>query len=95
MGLRYTSLRHSTKWRCEPVASPVSPTSAMGSPIRTVWPEDAVTLLQCVGEASGFVPMYLTKLFPAAADAYPAMHETKLIIDMVPGKGLVVKDIGY
>ena len=48
-----------------------------------------------VGEASGFVPMYLTKLFPAAADACPAMHETKLIIDMVPGKGLVVKDIGY
>ena len=48
-----------------------------------------------VGEASGFVPMYLTKLFPVATDAYPAMHETKLIIDMVPDKGLVVKDIGY
>ena len=48
-----------------------------------------------VGEDSGFVPMYLTKLFPAAADAYPAMHGTKLIIEMVPDKGLVVKDIGY
>ena len=48
-----------------------------------------------VGKTSGFVPMYLTKLFPVATAAYPAMHKTKLIIDIVPDKGLVVKDIGY
>ena len=48
-----------------------------------------------VGETSGFVPYYLTKLFPAAADAYRELHKTELRISMVPGKGLVIKEIGY
>lgn len=48
-----------------------------------------------VGEASGFVPHYLKKLFPVAADAYPALKKTKLIICTVLGKGLTIKEIGY
>lgn len=48
-----------------------------------------------VGEASGFVPHYLMKLFPIAADAYPALKKTKLYIHTVLGKGLNIKDIGY
>ena len=48
-----------------------------------------------VGETSGFVPYYLTKLFPVAADAYPALQRTELRISMVSGKGLLIKEIGY
>lgn len=48
-----------------------------------------------VGKASGFVPMYLKKLFPVAADAYPALKNTELRIREVPGKGLLIKEIGY
>ena len=48
-----------------------------------------------VGETSGFVPQYLTKLFPVAADACPALGKTELRILMVPGRGLVIKEIGY
>ncbi len=48
-----------------------------------------------VGEASGFVPYYLTKLFPVAADAYPALVNTQLHITTVPGEGLLIKEIGY
>lgn len=48
-----------------------------------------------VGEVSGFVPQYLTKLFPVAADACPALQKTQLHITTVPGRGLLIKEIGY
>ena len=48
-----------------------------------------------VGETSGFVPQYLTKLFPVAADSSPALQGTALRISEVPGSGLVIKEIGY
>ena len=48
-----------------------------------------------VGQASGFVPLYLTKLFPVAADVYPALQTAELRISLVPGSGLVIKEIGY
>ena len=48
-----------------------------------------------VGEASGFVPCYLTKLFPVAADGHPLLQKTQLRISTVPGKGLLIKEIGY
>ncbi len=48
-----------------------------------------------VGEASGFVPVFLEKLFPAAVDRFPAFQNAKLNINLVPGKNLVIKDIGY
>lgn len=48
-----------------------------------------------VGDSSGFVPRYLTKLFPVASDAYPTLSETELRIAVVPGKRLMIKEIGY
>ena len=48
-----------------------------------------------VGEASGFVPLYLTKLFPVATDACPVLQKTRLHISTVPGRGLFIKEIGY
>ena len=48
-----------------------------------------------VGTDSGFVPMYLSKLFPAAADACPQFERTQLRIIPVPGSGLNIREIGY
>ena len=48
-----------------------------------------------VGETSGFVPQYLTKLFPVAVDASPVLKRAKLRIEMVGGRGLSIKEIGY
>ena len=48
-----------------------------------------------VGDASGFVPQYLTRLFPVAADGHPVLQGAALRILHVPGEGLVIKEIGY
>ena len=48
-----------------------------------------------VGENSGFVPHYLTRLFPAAADGCPRLQGTELQIVMVSGSSLIIKEIGY
>ncbi len=48
-----------------------------------------------VGEASGYVPYYLYKLFPVAADQLPLLEGTQLRLETVPGRGLVIRDIGY
>ena len=48
-----------------------------------------------VGEESGYVPMYLRKLFPVAIDSFPLLKEAELKIQMAPGKNLQIKDIGY
>lgn len=48
-----------------------------------------------VGHDSGIVPRYMNRLFPLAADAFPLLKSTELRICMVPGRGLVIKDLGY
>lgn len=48
-----------------------------------------------VGEESGYVPIFFEKLFPVAIEHFPVMKEAELRIEMVPGRGLMVKDIGY
>ena len=48
-----------------------------------------------VGEESGHVPVFLTKLFPVAVEHFPVMQDTKLKIEMVPGRKLQIKDLGY
>ncbi len=48
-----------------------------------------------VGEESTYVPMYFRKLFPVAIDKFPILKDAELKIEMVPGKGLQIKDIGY
>jgi len=48
-----------------------------------------------VGEESTFVPAYLKKLFPLAADRSGVMEGAELRIRMVPGQRLVIGEIGY
>lgn len=48
-----------------------------------------------VGEESGFVPMFLEKLFPVAIDQFPNMQGTQLRIRMAPGDKLMIQEIGY
>ena len=48
-----------------------------------------------VGTESTYVPAFFTKLFPAAADPYPALRNAELRINTVSGRGLTIKEIGY
>jgi len=48
-----------------------------------------------VGESSGYLPMFLHKLFPVAAEALPRLQGAELMLEMVPGGSLVVKDYRY
>ncbi|MBR5315302.1 MAG: hydrogenase maturation nickel metallochaperone HypA [Firmicutes bacterium] len=48
-----------------------------------------------IGETSGFVPMFFEKLFPVAIERFPVLAEAELRMEVVPGKGLQIKEIGY
>ena len=48
-----------------------------------------------VGESSSFVPAFLEKLFPVAIENYPLLKKAQLRIQMAPGSGLIIKEIGY
>jgi len=48
-----------------------------------------------VGELSGFVPQYLRKLYPVAAEAFPVLRRAELRISVIQGNGLSIKEIGY
>lgn len=48
-----------------------------------------------VGEESGFLPIFFEKLFPVAIEQYPVMKRAELKIEMAPGRGLLIKEIGY
>lgn len=48
-----------------------------------------------VGEASSFVPAFLERLFPIAIEKFSVLQKAELKILRVPGKNLVIKDIGY
>lgn len=48
-----------------------------------------------VGESSGYVPLFFEKLFPVATDQFPLLQGAQLRIQMAPGRGLQIKDIGY
>ena len=48
-----------------------------------------------VGETSGYVPYYLHKLFPVAADQLSLLEGAQLRLETVPGRGLVIKELGY
>jgi N-acetylmuramoyl-L-alanine amidase len=47
-----------------------------------------------IGTESGFVPEYLEKLYPVATDGKERFKGSELKIEMVSGKGLVIKEIG-
>lgn len=48
-----------------------------------------------IGDASGFLPVFFEKLFPVAIENYPKLAEAELRMEMVAGKGLRIKEIGY
>lgn len=48
-----------------------------------------------IGDTSGFLPVFFEKLFPVAIENYPKLAEAELRMEMVAGKGLRIKEIGY
>lgn len=48
-----------------------------------------------VGTESTYVPAFLEKLFPVAVDQVAVMKDAELRIEMAPGRGLLIKEIGY
>ena len=48
-----------------------------------------------VGTESTFVPVFLEKLFPVATDGMDLFKNSELRLSMVPGKNLIIKEIGY
>ena len=48
-----------------------------------------------VGSESGFVELYLRKLFPILQDAYAVLKKAELRISVIQGRGLLIKEIGY
>lgn len=69
------------------------------STVSTVAAQNSITSIRHitldVGTSSTFVPAYLTKLFPVAADGIPLLAHTQLHINGVAGTGLVIREIGY
>ena len=65
--------------------------------------EAEITKILCImpdgtlegGEESGYVSAFFEKLFPVAVDKFPKMREAQLRIRMVPGEGLLIREIGY
>ena len=48
-----------------------------------------------VGDCSTFVPAFFEKLYPVAIDNMPRFEGSELRMVSVPGKSLVIKEIGY
>ena len=48
-----------------------------------------------IGDESGFLPVFFEKLFPVAIENFPVMAESELRMEVVKGKGLRIKEIGY
>lgn len=48
-----------------------------------------------IGAQSGFVPEYFLKLYPVAIDGKERFEDSHLKIEMVTGRGLTIKEIGY
>ena len=48
-----------------------------------------------IGAESTFVPVFFEKLFPVATDNVPVFEGAQLKLEIVPGKSLVIKEIGY
>ncbi|MBQ7937353.1 MAG: hydrogenase maturation nickel metallochaperone HypA [Oscillospiraceae bacterium] len=48
-----------------------------------------------VGIESTFMPVFLEKLFPVATDSLSLFKNSELRLFTVPGRNLVIKEIGY
>ena len=48
-----------------------------------------------IGAESGFVPEYFMKLYPVVTDGRARFADSHLKIEVVTGRGLLIKEIGY
>ena len=48
-----------------------------------------------VGKDSSFVPIFFEKLYPVAIEGMERFQNAILNIEVVDGKGLIIKEIGY
>ncbi len=48
-----------------------------------------------IGDASGYVPAFLYKLYPIAKEKFPIIENAELIIRTIPGRGFTICEIGY
>ncbi len=48
-----------------------------------------------VGRQSTYVPAYFEKLYPAVSAEFSVTAGSHLRMEMAPGRGLLIKDIGY
>ncbi len=48
-----------------------------------------------IGTDSTFVPVFFEKLFPVAIDGLDLYKNAELKLEIVSGKGLIIKEIGY
>ena len=48
-----------------------------------------------VGTESTIVPVFFEKLSRLATEGYPRVRDAELKIALAPGKGLIIKEIGY
>ena len=48
-----------------------------------------------VGLDSSYLPLFFEKLFPVAIEGITLFENSKLNIETVPGRNLIIKEIGY
>ena len=48
-----------------------------------------------VGLDSSYLPLFFEKLFPVAIEGLTLFENSKLNIETVPGRNLIIKEIGY
>ena len=48
-----------------------------------------------VGADSGIVPLYLNKLFPIVAEAFPVLKNAELVVYTVAGRDVIIRGIRY
>ena len=48
-----------------------------------------------IGDASGYVPAFLYKLYPIAKERFPIIAQAELIIKTIPGRGFTICEIAY
>ena len=48
-----------------------------------------------VGLDSSYLPLFFEKLYPVAIEGLPLFENSKLNIELVSGRNLIIKEIGY
>ena len=48
-----------------------------------------------IGDLSGYVPVFLEKLYPIAREKFPIMKRAELKLVIIPGRSFLISNIGY